>query len=397
MQRGSRVSLYLVLSFLLITRLLAQALSWSNGGYSIDPYNPNYGTHDWIAEHALDWLPEEEKFFLVSNLKIFLYGTELPDNRNAPDGIGDVIKHHVYYYSNGSLQDDSSAVRAQEEFERALSLYLSGNLLETLKRLGAMAHYISDVAVFGHVMGETTCWGEERHHEDYERYVNERTSNYESIFNRYLIFDGKLEPISAYNATLKLAYDTTFDTSGMGRNCVWMDGNYDWSNPQFVDRCGESLNYAVNLIADVLHSFYLEIVKRDKNPPEIGDPEQNPPTNNVQPGQRVSITVYVIDRLTDIKNVTLWYTVDNGINWTIIGMVKIAPNIYQAEIPGHNDGVWVLYKIVAYDGAGNSAAKDNGGYYYKYQVIPEYSSLTSTLTLALTITIILLLKRKREH
>jgi hypothetical protein len=28
---------------------------WSNGGFSSDPNNPAYGTHDWIAQHVLDW------------------------------------------------------------------------------------------------------------------------------------------------------------------------------------------------------------------------------------------------------------------------------------------------------------------------------------------------------
>ena len=25
------------------------AMGWSNGGYSADPGQPDYGTHDWIA------------------------------------------------------------------------------------------------------------------------------------------------------------------------------------------------------------------------------------------------------------------------------------------------------------------------------------------------------------
>ncbi|MGB9671951.1 MAG: hypothetical protein ACPLZY_02255 [Candidatus Norongarragalinales archaeon] len=37
------------------------ANAWSNGGFSDDPSNPDYGTHDWIAHHALDWLPDVEK------------------------------------------------------------------------------------------------------------------------------------------------------------------------------------------------------------------------------------------------------------------------------------------------------------------------------------------------
>jgi hypothetical protein len=44
-----------VLSVLLILGFGATAVSgWSNGGYSANPSNPDYGTHDWIAEHALD-------------------------------------------------------------------------------------------------------------------------------------------------------------------------------------------------------------------------------------------------------------------------------------------------------------------------------------------------------
>jgi len=39
-----------------------------------------------------------------------------------------------------------------------------------------------------------------------------------------------------------------------------MNQNYDWNNPTFRNRCGESLNLAVNLIADVLHTFYVKEV-----------------------------------------------------------------------------------------------------------------------------------------
>ena len=39
-----------------------------------------------------------------------------------------------------------------------------------------------------------------------------------------------------------------------------MDRNYNWSNLAFKDRCGESLNLAVNYLTDVLHSLYLEAV-----------------------------------------------------------------------------------------------------------------------------------------
>jgi hypothetical protein len=235
------------------------AYGWSNGGYSANPANPDYGTHDWVAEHALDWLPQQEKQWLLDNKASYLYGTELPDNNQAPDGVGDTTKHHVYYFANGSVQDDAAAVRAREEYAKAVDFFNAGNLGEAAKRLGMVAHYIADMAVFGHVMGASTAWGAETHHSDYEDYVQTRTDSYVDEFNTYLSFDGSLSVSSAYDAALTLAYDTTFDTDG-DLTCVWMNQNYNWSDSTFRNRSGESLNLAVNLIADVLHSFYIEAI-----------------------------------------------------------------------------------------------------------------------------------------
>ncbi len=246
----------LVLIAVFASPYIAPVFGWSNGGWSTDPTNPKYGTHDWIAQHALDWLPVAEKQPIISNLPICLYGTELPDNANAPDGsgIGDTFKHHVYFYADGSLQDDSAAVRAQQEYDNALDYARAGDWVNASKWLGAMTHYICDVGVFGHVMGSGTAWGSEVHHSDYEGYVLARTNNYAAEFNTYLAFDGTLDIISAYDATLMLAFNTTFGDNG-NYNCTWMDQNYNWSNPTFRNRCGESLNLATNLVADVLHTF----------------------------------------------------------------------------------------------------------------------------------------------
>lgn len=250
-----------LIASLLVSSLTAISIvvvsGWSNGGFSDDPNNPDYGTHDWIAQHALDWLPQREKQFILDNLASYLYGTELPDNWNASDGIGDTAKHHVYYFADGSLQDDAAAIRAQEEYNNAVYSFKSGNLTAAAKRLGITTHYICDLAVFGHVMGATTDWGTETHHSDYEDYVNEKTNSYVDEFNLYLVFDDASASFSAYDAALTLAHDTTFDSGG-SYTCVWMDENYNWSNPIFESRCGESLNLAANLIADVLHTFFLE-------------------------------------------------------------------------------------------------------------------------------------------
>ena len=259
--RKNQVSLaVLLLAALLITSYGATSVSgWSNGGFSADPADPDYGTHDWIAQHALDWLPQQEKQFLTDNLASYLYGTELPDNNQASDGIGDTTKHHIYYSAGEVMVDDAAAARAREEYARSVDFYRAGNRNEAAKNLGTMVHYVSDMAVFGHVMGASTAWGAEVHHSDYEDYVQARTDSYADEFNSFLTYDGALVTTSAYDAARMLAYDTTFDTDG-DFTCVWMDAHYSWSNAAFRSRAGESLNLAVNLAADVLHTFYSEAV-----------------------------------------------------------------------------------------------------------------------------------------
>lgn len=250
-----------VLLILSIAKISTQTFGWSNGGYSSDPSNPDYGTHDWIAQHALDWLPQTEKQFILENLAAYLYGTELPDRPTSQGGFGDSFHHHVYYRSNGSLQDDASAVLAQTRYDAAVNFYKSGDLSNASKVLGAVTHYIADLAVFGHVMGSGTDWGAEDDaiHSDYETQVNKGTNSFYDDFNVYLIYDESLATTSAYDAALALAYNTTFGDNG-NFTCVWMNQNYNWTNPAFVNRCAESLNLAVNLIADVLHTFYMEAV-----------------------------------------------------------------------------------------------------------------------------------------
>lgn len=255
-------AILLLATLILATNVSSSRVSaWSNGGYSGDQTHPGYGTHDWVAQHALDWLPAREKQFFTDNLASYLYGTELPDNKNTLGGVGDATaKHHVYFFANGSVQDDASAGRARQEYVNAQQAFGAGNFSEATMHLGMVAHYVADVAVFGHVMGAATAWGTEVHHtSDYEPYVQRRTDGYASEFDSFLVFDGNLTLTGAYDAALNVARDTTFD-GGAGWTCVWMDQHYNWSDQTFKNRAGESLNLATNAVADMLHMFYTETV-----------------------------------------------------------------------------------------------------------------------------------------
>jgi uncharacterized lipoprotein YddW (UPF0748 family) len=134
-------------------------------------------------------------------------------------------------------------------------------------------------------------------------------------------------------------------------------------------------------------------------PPQIGEPIQDPPRDNAQPFQNVTITVNVTDYPTRIRKVILHYSINNGTKWNAIVMKQVCQNTYQATIPGYEYCIWVTYKIEACDIVGNNAIRDKDGYGYKYHVIPEFPSaliftsfmLTTTSTMALW-----KIKRKRS-
>jgi hypothetical protein len=250
--------------------LIQNVHGWRNGQnideFSSDPSNPNYGTHDWIAEHALDWLPENEKRYIVDNLASYLYGTELPDKTTGDNAIGDKDLHHYYFNENGDVMDNIAGIRAAQQYYNAVKKLEKGDLKNGTMRLGSMTHYISDLSVFGNVMSET-YWGTAGNYSNYMSYVNSKMASYTSAeFDGYLNFDGRLALIEPDDAANAVAFNTTFDNNtiearvqtGGKENCSWMEANYDWGDPVFKDRCGESLNYAVNLIADVLHSIYVQ-------------------------------------------------------------------------------------------------------------------------------------------
>lgn len=170
---------------------LKPVAGWSNGGYSSDPNNPNHGTHDRIAQDALDWLPNAEKEYIVNNSAIYLYGTELPDNSGAPDGIGDTALHHMYYWSDGSMQDDASAIWAQAEYDDALICFKSGNFTMAAKTRACNAYdgYGNVPASADYLSMAALPWGDWKHYHNYDEivdtllYLNSTYSNIVDVFS----------------------------------------------------------------------------------------------------------------------------------------------------------------------------------------------------------------------
>jgi hypothetical protein len=241
--------------FLLVLGLLflpiQSAHAWSNGGHwSPSPANPVIGTHDWIAEKAVELLPVSESAVFKNNINWLEYGSELPDRPKNMSGYDDHFNHHVYFNEQRQVTDDADARRANETYHDALALLKKGNFSGGVMVAGAMSHYISDIAVWGHLMGEHTPWGVEKHHEDYENYVND----HQSMFDQSIMVMGPLNRTSAYQETLDLASNIMF----VSPNATWMDTHYNWSDPQFKTRVGVSLNLAANSVANVFNTLWLD-------------------------------------------------------------------------------------------------------------------------------------------
>jgi len=87
--RGRQV-LYKPIMLTILLCCYCHVAAWSNGGYGVHPANRDYGTHDRIAQHALDMLPAQERQYINDTLNWYLYGTEPPDNPYPDDDISDL-------------------------------------------------------------------------------------------------------------------------------------------------------------------------------------------------------------------------------------------------------------------------------------------------------------------
>ena len=138
----------------------------------------------------------------------------------------------------------------------------------------------------------------------------------------------------------------------------------------------------------VLEAFFVDDVA-----PVVGVPVREP-SGDVAPYENVTVTVGVSDLGSGVRNVTLWYSVDDGLSWSVLNMSEVSAGSYRAMIPGFGNGTWVAYKIVAYDYAGNVAVSDEGGSFFKYRVVPEFSGFAVLLVVALFSVVFVFVRRR---
>lgn len=113
--------------------------------------------------------------------------------------------------------------------------------------------------------------------------------------------------------------------------------------------------------------YTLQVV--ETTAPHIGVPTQVP--KDPMPDQEVRVNVNVTDDLSGVKQVILSYS--NNALWTNVTMSHKGGNLYDANVTAMLYQIRVKYKIIAFDNANNMAVEDNGGLFYDYVVVPEFS------------------------
>ncbi len=226
---------------------------WNNGpsgDSSTDEDHPlceniPYSTHDWIAGHARALLPEEERKWIDDNKKLYLLGTEAPDNDKIPDtcnapnnGYDDRNKGHSVRwksdFSDFEQQHDRDAFRAKNEYLKAENAIKQGNPSDAAYYAGAMAHYVGDVSQYGHSVDF------ESHHSDYEGLISTRTASFnEGVFEGFLVPDG-LSKIDSYDAVKEISLATSRGEGNI-KSAIWMDSHYTHRDDEYWNSVGASL------------------------------------------------------------------------------------------------------------------------------------------------------------
>jgi outer membrane protein assembly factor BamB len=116
------------------------------------------------------------------------------------------------------------------------------------------------------------------------------------------------------------------------------------------------------------------LVFGDNIPPSIDVPSHQP--EPVMPNQNVTVYVNVTDADSGVRNVTLYYAVNNQTAWEepVPMNYNTSTSLYEATIPSQAAGTWVQFKIVAYDYAGNFVTRNGIEPYCVYQVVSEFPS-----------------------
>ncbi len=314
------------------------------------PERGTMGTHDFLAESALNWVKSTVVdpyvwSWLDGNRFYYYLGTEAPDIAKVQNCIGmtpaeqdewgDTTYHHIYLQQDGRpcSGEDDAADRAQECLDAATAALEDCQYARAAFYFGAMTHYVADMSMFAHVLDDTACYRtytnqeEDPCHAPLEDWVDDLIQDTQGTAFT-LMFDGEFRVWDAvkpaYYAALENARitdqgnfaDIDPQRRGYTRDCAWMmEHCRDYYDPDFFMSLQDSLSRAANYIADLIPAAW-NLAQTVHGCPEIsiqiqesyqsGDPFHLELRHNHQGTQQVDADIYV---LLDIHGAFFWYPV----------------------------------------------------------------------------------------
>jgi hypothetical protein len=249
--------------------MLTLASAWGNG-YAVHPDDNifadsamkwqktyMYGTHDYLAEKAWEILreeaPEEAKWI---SQREFFYGTELPDSKGYKESINDPLAQYLEFDEDGNVVDNRLANRAMSKYDEAVAALERGAKGTASQWAGTVLSYVSNAGLFSRVLEEAENGYRFQQHVQWITKMVYPSEDFEEKYGEYIEYDGALEIISPYDATMRIGRGTYTGMKDGSCNASWMDKNYDIEGPDFIACAGRNFNNIVNAEVDVLHTIY---------------------------------------------------------------------------------------------------------------------------------------------
>lgn len=116
----------------------------------------------------------------------------------------------------------------------------------------------------------------------------------------------------------------------------------------------------LRLIAEISAELTAPPIRGDVTPPTISNIEKVPSVPTTVDDVNVSATI--TDNLVGVKNATVYYSINGGINWTGVLMMPVQSTKYMATIPTQTSGTVVEYYINTTDIALNTASSNTTTY-----------------------------------
>ncbi len=116
----------------------------------------------------------------------------------------------------------------------------------------------------------------------------------------------------------------------------------------------------LRLIVEIPPELTAPPIRGDITPPTISNVVSAPGLPTIVDDVNVSATI--TDNLVGVKNASLFYSTDGGVNWTTVSMERVGDSNYRATIPKQENGTIVKYYVNATDIALNTAKSNFSNY-----------------------------------